>query len=56
MFYVPAKDFLDSNSRNSVANLRSNKIIEPEEMPVYYSIYAMLPQEAGSAGHPILEG
>ncbi|MBF1359689.1 MAG: serine--tRNA ligase, partial [Mogibacterium diversum] len=52
MFYVPAKDFfLIPTAEVPVTNLRSNEIIEPEEMPVYYTAYTpCFRKEAGSAG------
>lgn len=52
MFYVPAKDFfLIPTAEVPVTNLRSNEIIEPEDMPVYYTAYTpCFRKEAGSAG------
>ena len=52
MFYVPAKDFfLIPTAEVPVTNLRANEIIEPEEMPVYYTAYTpCFRKEAGSAG------
>lgn len=52
MFHVPAKDFfLIPTAEVPVTNLRANEIIEPEEMPVYYTAYTpCFRKEAGSAG------
>ena len=52
MFYVPAKDlFLIPTAEVPVTNLHSNEIIEPEDMPVYYTAYTpCLRRVAGSAG------
>ena len=52
MFYVPAKDlFLIPTAEVPVTNLHSNEIIEPEDMPVYYTAYTpCFRKEAGSAG------
>lgn len=52
MFYVPAKDlFLIPTAEVPVTNLYSNEIIEPEDMPVYYTAYTpCFRKEAGSAG------
>ena len=52
MFHVPAKDFfLIPTAEVPVTNLRANEIIEPEEIPVYYTAYTpCFRKEAGSAG------
>jgi len=52
MFHVPAKDFfLIPTAEVPVTNLRSNEILDAEELPVYYTAYTpCFRKEAGSAG------
>lgn len=52
MFHVPAKDFfLIPTAEVPVTNLRSNEILNKEEMPLYYTAYTpCFRKEAGSAG------
>jgi seryl-tRNA synthetase len=52
MFHVPSKDFfLVPTAEVPVTNLRSNEILEAEELPVYYTAYTpCFRKEAGSAG------
>lgn len=52
MFYVPQKDFfLIPTAEVPVTNLRSNEILDEDELPVHYTAYTpCFRAEAGSAG------
>lgn len=52
MFYVPQKDFfLIPTAEVPVTNLRSNEIIDEQELPIHYTAYTpCFRAEAGSAG------
>lgn len=52
MFHLPAKDFfLIPTAEVPVTNLRAQEILNPEELPVYYTAYTpCFRKEAGSAG------
>ena len=52
MFYLPAKDFfLIPTAEVPVTNLRAREIMQPEELPLYYTAYTpCFRKEAGSAG------
>ena len=52
MFYVPQKDFfLIPTAEVPVTNLRSNEIMDEDELPLYYTAYTpCFRAEAGSAG------
>ncbi|MDD2620061.1 MAG: serine--tRNA ligase [Syntrophomonadaceae bacterium] len=52
MFYLPAKDFfLIPTAEVPVTNLRMNEILDPTELPLYYTAYTpCFRKEAGSAG------
>ena len=52
MFHLPSKDFfLIPTAEVPVTNLRAQEILNPEELPVYYTAYTpCFRKEAGSAG------
>lgn len=52
MFYLPSKDFfLIPTAEVPVTNLRAQEILDPEELPLYYTAYTpCFRKEAGSAG------
>ncbi|WP_324825585.1 serine--tRNA ligase [Sinanaerobacter sp. ZZT-01] len=52
MFHIPAKDFfLVPTAEVPLTNLRAQEILDPEELPVYYTAYTpCFRKEAGSAG------
>jgi seryl-tRNA synthetase len=52
MFHLPSKDFfLIPTAEVPVTNLRAQEIINPEELPIYYTAYTpCFRKEAGSAG------
>lgn len=52
MFHLPSKDFfLIPTAEVPVTNLRAQEILNPEELPIYYTAYTpCFRKEAGSAG------
>jgi seryl-tRNA synthetase len=52
MFHLPSKDFfMIPTAEVPVTNLRAQEILNPEELPVYYTAYTpCFRKEAGSAG------